>query len=112
MVNYTFDILGVAPIFTFFNYQQQVENDRGRSLAYVGSPACTLDGLIQATELIPEKPDWDWDAVVKTIVDFWLHHEANIQQWRQELDSLTDDGLLVGRVANTQILRRQFERLL
>ena len=34
VMNYTFDILGVTPIFTFFNYQQQVESDRHRSIRF------------------------------------------------------------------------------
>ena len=111
-MNYTFDILGVTPVFTFFNYQQEVENNPRRSMAYLGSPECTLDGLIQATELIPDKPDWDWDAVVKTMVNFWLHHESNIQTWRREMASFCEATLLVARVANTQILRQEFEALL
>jgi hypothetical protein len=112
VMHYTFDILGVTPVFTFFNYQQEVENNPRRSMAYLGSPECTLDGLIQATELIPDKPDWDWDAVVKTMVNFWLHHESNIQTWRREMASFSEATLLVARVANTQVLRQEFEALL
>ena len=81
-------------------------------MANLGSPECTLDGLIQATELIPDKPDWDWDAVVKTMVNFWLHHESNIHTWRREMASFSEATLLVARVANTQILRQEFEALL
>ncbi|MEB3174941.1 MAG: hypothetical protein VKN60_07130 [Cyanobacteriota bacterium] len=111
-MTYTFDILGVAPVFTFFNYQQDVEQRPERSLAYVASYDCTLDSLIKSTELILRRPDWDWDAVAQTMVNFWLRNPEPIQRWKQELDSLGKDNLLVGRVANVESLRQAFESLL
>ncbi|MFN5515214.1 MAG: hypothetical protein ACK5CA_10800 [Cyanobacteriota bacterium] len=110
---YTFDILGVTPVFTFFNYQQDVEQRPERSLAYVGSYDCTLDSLIKAMELIPRRPDWDWDEVTQTLINFWLRNAESIEVWKQELNSLgKKDNLLVGRVANVERLRQAFESLL
>lgn len=73
---------------------------------------CSLEGFIQATEMIPQKPDWDWDDVVKQIIDFWLGHEENIQQWKRELTTIGQESLIVARVANIDGLRRDFEFLI
>lgn len=108
---YTFEILGITPILTFFNYQQTIEQHPQRSTAYVGSYHCRLDALIQATQHIPHKPNWNWDRVVDVMVQFWLQNEDRVQQWRQELDSLNRDRLLVARVANTDLLRRELNQL-
>lgn len=110
-MSYTFDILGITPIFTFFNYQQEVEQNPRRGTTYLGSYQCTLEGFIQATDLIPQKPDWDWDNVVQSIVNFWLRHEETINQWKSELANTGNDNLLVARVSNIDILRREFESL-
>jgi hypothetical protein len=112
IMNYTFDILGVTSVCTFFQYQQDVEQNPERSRAYVASYSCTLDGLIQGTEAIIKRPNWNWDEVVQTMVNFWLRHESAIQQWKEELILLGEDNLLVGRVANVERLRQEFESLL
>jgi hypothetical protein len=111
-MSYSFDVLGITPIFTFFNYQQEVEQNPRRNTAYLGSYHCSLEGFIQATELIHQKPDWDWDDVVKRIIDFWLGHEENIQQWKRELTTIGQESLIVARVANIDGLRKDFEVLL
>ncbi|MEB3250496.1 MAG: hypothetical protein ACKN9E_13495 [Microcystaceae cyanobacterium] len=111
-MSYSFDVLGVTPIFTFFTYQQEIEQNPQRSIAYLGSHCCSLDGFIQATEQVLKKPDWDWDAVVQSMIDFWLRHESQVKQWKQELQYLGRDNLLVGRVANVEALRQEFETLL
>jgi hypothetical protein len=108
---YTFDILGVTPVLTFFNYQQQVEQDSQRSMAYVGSYHCTLDALIRATQEIPHKPEWDWDRVVNLMVQFWLENEARVQHWKHELQHIGRGSLLVARVANVDVLRGELEQL-
>jgi len=109
---YTFDIIGVATVLNFFYYQQQMETNPQRSKAYLGSYQCSLDSLIQSTELIPQKPNWDWDIVIETMVKFWLTHEESIQQWKHELETLGKENLLVARVANVRSLRSEFESLL
>ena len=111
-MSYNFEIIGVAPVLAFFNYQQQVANNRDRSKVYLGSYQCTLDGLIESTNLIPQKPLWDWDEVIETTISFWLQHEADIRHWKQELKQTSEDSLLVARVANLQVLRQELEQLL
>lgn len=108
-MNYTFEIVGVAPIWNFFTHQQRVELDPNRSRAYLGSYQCTLDSFIAATDTIHQKPDWDWDAVVNEMVAFWVNHGDDVSHWRYELTKATDDSLIVARVANFQALRQELE---
>ena len=110
-MSYNFEIIGVTPVLTFFNYQQQVENDPQRSKAYIGSYLCTLDAFINSMEMIPQKPQWNWDEVTKTMIDFWLSHEDVVRQWQQELETVQDDNLIIARVANLESLRQEFEYL-
>lgn len=110
-MNYSFDIIGVSPILSFFNYQQQVEQSPQRSRTYVGSYKCTLDGFIQSTETTLRKPDWDWDQVVESMVQFWLQHENDIQHWQETLESVHSESLVVGRIANFNAVRTELESL-
>lgn len=111
-MSYSFDIIGVAPVLTLFNYQQQVEQNPKGGKTYLGSHTCTLDSFIQSTQIIPYKPDWDWDEVVTTIINFWLNHEENIRYWKAELETVGQENLLVARVTNVNALRWEFESLL
>ncbi len=108
---YTFDIVGVTPIGKFVQFQHQFSRKRNRSKTYLGSYDCSLDGLIKATKMIPHKPDWDWDQVLAEIVNFWIQSEEPIQHWKQELAVVQEESLLVGRVANSDSLRHEFESL-
>jgi hypothetical protein len=110
-MNYSFDIVGVTPTLQFFNYQQKIEQTPKRSKAYLGSYCCTLDAFIEATNLVHHKPDWNWDEVVSSIVDFWLNQEDSIRHWKQELEQSGSDSLLVARVANLKSLRSELEHL-
>ena len=110
-MSYSFDIIGVTPVIQFFNHQQQVENTPKRSKAYVGSYLCTLDSFIEATACVHKKPDWDWDEVVSTIVNFWLNQADNVRHWKAELDSAERNSLIVGRIANLNSLRHEYEAL-
>lgn len=60
-MSYSFDIIGVAPVLDFFTHQQRMETTPRRSQALLGSPLCTLDAFISATEAVHRRPDWDWD---------------------------------------------------
>ncbi len=111
-MTYTFDIVGITPILTFFNYQEEVENSPSRAKTYLPSYECSLDGFIKSTEIIPNKPDWNWDEVVETMVKFWLENEPTIKQWKSQLLSVTNDSFLVARVANFNLLRREFETII
>lgn len=110
-MSYSFDIIGVSSVVQFFQYQQQVEQIRDRSKAYLGSYDCTLDSFINSTEMVLKKPDWDWDAAIGEIVNFWLRHEKRIKRWKLELNEMQGDNLIVGRVANIDCLRSEFESL-
>ncbi|MEO0541681.1 MAG: hypothetical protein AAFZ80_12580 [Cyanobacteria bacterium P01_A01_bin.105] len=110
-MKYNFDIIGVDSVWNFFQHQQKVEQSPVRSCAYVGSYECTLDGFIAATNLVHQKPDWDWDAVAAQIVNFWLSDNSSLSRWRQELAQAQETCLIVGRVANVPLLRNEFETL-
>ncbi|WP_008308857.1 hypothetical protein [Leptolyngbya sp. PCC 6406] len=110
-MSYTFEIVGISPLWNFFTHQQRVESTPHRSRAYLGSHHCTLDSFIAATDLIHEKPDWDWDAVVNDIVSFWVSHGEAINHWRAEFQRADEDSLIVGRVANFTTLREELETL-
>ena len=110
-MTYNFDIIGVSPVLQFFNHQQQAETTPRRSKAYLGSYICTLDAFIEATEAVHQKPDWDWDAIVNQIVQFWLTQEDQVRHWNQALAKAEDRSLIVGRVANVESLRGELESL-
>jgi hypothetical protein len=108
-MSYSFKIIGVSPLLAFFNYQQQMEQNPRRSKAHLGSYECTLDGFIQSTDLIPRKPDWDWDAVINAMVNFWLKQEDDINFWQQELQKSQKESIIVARVVNFEAMRQEFE---
>lgn len=110
-MSYNFDIIGVSPVIQFFNHQQRAESSPRRSKAYLGSYVCTLDAFIEATDIVHQKPDWDWDAIVDKIVEFWLTQEDKVRHWSQALATAEDSSLVVGRVANVESLRGEFETL-
>lgn len=108
---YTFDIVGVTPIAKFVQFQHQFAKTPTRSKTYLGSYDCSLDAVIKATKMIPHKPDWDWDEVLGEIVNFWLKSQDPILQWKQQLDAVKGESLLVARVANSEALRQELETL-
>ncbi len=111
-MSYSFDIVGVTPILTFFNYQQKVDNNPQRAKTYLPSYECSLDAFIKSTEIIPNKPDWNWDEVLEAMIKFWLHNENSVKQWKYQLESAKNDNLIVARVANFDILRHELEHLI
>jgi hypothetical protein len=50
--------------------------------------------------------------VVDSMVEFWLNHAEGIQKWKNELEILGKDNLIVARVANVAWLRYEFEELI
>jgi hypothetical protein len=110
-MSYNFDIVGVTPILSFFNYQQRHEQNPKRGKTYIGSYKCTLDAFIESTKIIHRQPNWNWDEVINTIINFWLKHEDKIQYWKQELTALGGDNIIVARVVNFDILRTELESL-
>ncbi|NJL44795.1 MAG: hypothetical protein HC922_01705 [Leptolyngbyaceae cyanobacterium SM2_3_12] len=109
-MSYNFDIIGVSPVLQFFNHQQQVETHPNRSQAYLGSYCCTLDAFIEATQLIHRRPNWDWDAIVNKMVEFWLSQEAEVRHWKDQFEAAQgDDNLIVARIINYDSLRYELE---
>jgi hypothetical protein len=111
-MNYNFEIIGITPVLTFFNYQQEVEVSPKRSKAYLASYQCTLDAFIKSTKMIPQKPEWNWDEVIVTMINFWLKQEDSIRHWQLELKNAGKENLIVARVANFDVLRTELQNLL
>lgn len=110
-MNYFFDIIGTTSVLTFFNYQQKLEQNKNRGKAYLGSHECSLDGFIESVDNIPKKPDWNWDDVVGSIVNFWLKNEDKVRYWQDNFTTAESDRLIIARVGKTEALRREFESL-
>ena len=110
-MSYAFDIIGISSVLQFFNHQQRSESNPRRSKAYLGSHICTLDSFIEAADMTPQKPDWDWNEVVAAMVQFWINQEAKVRYWKFELEQVGKDNLIVARVANYDSLRNEFEGL-
>ncbi|ACB50147.1 conserved hypothetical protein [Crocosphaera subtropica ATCC 51142] len=110
-MNYCFDIIGTTSLLTFFNYQQQLEQNQNRGKAYLGSHECSLDGFIESVENIPKKPDWNWDDVVGSIVNFWLKNEDKVRYWQNHCHTIDSDTVIVARVGKIEALRKEFESL-
>ncbi|GAB4536678.1 MAG: hypothetical protein Tsb0014_24690 [Pleurocapsa sp.] len=111
-MSYNFELLGITPILTFFNYQQEVEKNPRRSKVYLASHQCTLDAFIESTKIIPQKPEWNWDEVIQTTINFWLTNEDDIKHWKMQLETTAEESLLVARIANLDSLRHELEQLL
>lgn len=111
-MSYNFDIVGISTAWNFFRHQQKVEQSQDRGCAYVGSYECTLDGFMDATATVHQKPDWDWDAIAVAMINFWLASGEQASRWKQELARAEETSLVVGRIANYANLRSEFEHLI
>ena len=109
-MTYSFEIVGVTPVLSFFNYQQELEINPLRSKTYLGSYRCTLDSFIESTKVIPQKPLWNWEEVMTTMVNFWLQQEDKIRHWKIELERSQEQTLLIARIANLESLRIELEQ--
>lgn len=110
-MEYLFEIVGVAPVLTFFN-QQQASHDRRIGAEYLGAYQCTLDAFIESIETIPPRRNWQLDQVVDTVINFWLNNAEPIRHWKQRLEDADAQTILVARVADLNALRMEFESLL
>lgn len=109
-MSYNFDIIGISPVLQFFNHQQRLETHPNRSQAYLGSYSFTLDALIEATQSIHRRPNWDWDAIVGKMVEFWLSQEDDVRHWKSQFEAVQGgDNLIVARVINYDSLRHELE---
>lgn len=109
---YTFNIVGVSPILSFFNQQQDLlKKDLETGVEYVSSFECTLDALIYSVETVSAHHPWNLDEVVDTVVSFWVKNSDAISHWKDRLQDAGKDSLLVSRVADIDALKTEFELL-
>ena len=109
-MEYSFDIVGVSPILSFFNHQQQARQQPGAE--YLGAYQCTLDAFINSMEEVPLRRGWHLDRVVDSVIRFWLSNAEQINHWKRRLEDAGKENLLVARVADLDSLKLEFESLL
>jgi hypothetical protein len=112
-MKYSFDIVGVSPVWQFFNHQQQIPQQlEHQGVEYLGVHTCTLDVFLQSVEPVPVKLGWNLDQVVDSVVQFWVNNSESICYWKERLSDAGRDNLLVTRVADISALQAEFESLL
>jgi hypothetical protein len=111
-MGFAFEILGVSPVLEFFSYEQTLcQQQSAGSVAYVGSYQCTLDALLASVESIGPERSWDLDPVINAVVSFWLKNDQSIRYWKNQLETTTEQSILVSRIANLKTLQLDFEKL-
>ncbi len=111
-MKYSFEIVGVSPVLSFFNHQQEIQAHPHPGAEYLGTYQCTLDAFIESVESLPMRRGWHLDQVVDTVINFWLNNAEQIGHWKQRLRDAGTQNLLVARVADLDALRAEFESLL
>ncbi|MBE9008928.1 hypothetical protein IQ250_01705 [Pseudanabaenaceae cyanobacterium LEGE 13415] len=109
---YTFDIIGVSPILSFFNQQQNILEKQHTGVEYVSTFECTLDALIHSVETVSPQHHWHLDEVVGTVVNFWMRNSDLVHHWKDRLQDAGKESLLVSRIADIHSLKNEFELLL
>ena len=110
-MKYSFDIIGVAPVISFFD-QQYHRQSVSAGAEYLAAYQCTLDAFLASVEELPQRRNWNLDGLVDSVIQFWLHNEEAIDHWQQRLMDAGRENLLVARVADFEALRVEFEGLL
>jgi hypothetical protein len=110
-MEYSFEIVGVSPILTFFNHQQETQRQPHAGAEYLGAYQCTLDAFLKSVESVPLRRDWQLDRVVDTVINFWLSHAEQVRHWKRRLEDAGAQNILVARVADLHSLRMEFESL-
>ncbi|HEY9648202.1 MAG TPA: hypothetical protein V6C88_17630 [Chroococcidiopsis sp.] len=111
-MNYAFEIIGISPILSFFNFQADMQHQRtARGAEYFGTHHCTLDALLEGVQPLPPQRGWNLDQVVDTVINFWINNGEQVGQWRQRLADAGDATVLVARVADLSALKDEFEHL-
>ncbi|QSJ18919.1 hypothetical protein JYQ62_09280 [Nostoc sp. UHCC 0702] len=112
-MKYTFDIIGVSPVWQFFtNQQESLQKPQNQGVEYLGTQKCTLDALIETVEPVPAKWNWNTEQVIDTVVQFWMNNAETIRYWKARLSDAGNDNILVARVADITALQAEFESLL
>jgi hypothetical protein len=110
---YTFDIVGVASILSFFNQQQAQERKPEKTgVAYISSYECNLDALIKSVEGGTFAPDWVKDDLVQSVLNFWLENSDSVKYWKRRLQDAGEGTVVVARVADDRALRQELELML
>lgn len=109
-MEYSFELVGVSPVLSFFNHQQTMRQRTGAE--YLGAHACTLDAFIESVENMPVRRGWQLDRVVDSVISFWLNNAEPISHWKQRLRDAGAENLLVARVSDIDSLKAEFESLL
>ncbi|MGH1397261.1 MAG: hypothetical protein ACRAVC_24975 [Trichormus sp.] len=112
-MKYTFDLVGVSPIWQFFTHQQEsLEKSQPQAIEYLSTYKCTLDAFIECVEPVPIKWGWNTEQVIDTVVQFWLNNSETISYWKARLTDAGNDNILVARLADITALQAEFESLL
>lgn len=112
-MKYTFDIVGVSPIWQFFNHQQQtIHQPVSQGVEYLSTHKCTLDALLESVEPLPIKWGWNTEQVKETVVKFWVNNAESIRYWQARLLDAGNENILVARLAEIRSLQAEFESLL
>ena len=112
-MKYTFNIIGVSPIWQFFNHQQQtITQPSQQGIEYLSTHRCTLDALLERVEPLPVKWGWNNEQVRDTVVQFWLNNAESIRYWKVRLIDAGNESILVSRLADITSLQAEFESLL
>lgn len=111
-MNYSFNLVGVSPILSFFYQQQQLQERQTRGIEYVGNRQCKLDRFIESVETAASNQGWNCDRAVDAVIQFWMNNSESIQYWKTRLEDAGQENLLVARVADLPSLRTTFESLL
>jgi plasmid maintenance system antidote protein VapI len=110
---YTFEILGVSPILTFFNHQQKTLHYPAKTgVEYLACYRCSLDAVIESIEAVAPDRGWQLDTAVDAVMEFWLHNADRISYWKQRLSDAGRQNLLVSRLADFPSLQAEVESLL
>jgi hypothetical protein len=109
---FTFNIIGVAPILHFFNYQQdQANTSQKTGVAYLSSHQCSLDAVLRTIEHADFDPSWKPEDITQSVLNFWLSNLDSVTHWQQRLNDAGNETILVSRVAHTQALRNELEAI-
>jgi plasmid maintenance system antidote protein VapI len=112
-MKYTFELIGISPVLSFFNYQYERQFDNQQKRAqYLATHRCTLDAFLDSAKIVSPEQGWQLDRVVDTIINFWLNNADQVRHWRHRLEDAGKENLLVGRVADFEALKSEFEFLL
>ncbi|MDJ0557455.1 MAG: hypothetical protein QNJ68_24005 [Microcoleaceae cyanobacterium MO_207.B10] len=111
-MKYSFELLGISPILSFFNQQQKLQEQQNTTVEYLGNRKCTLDVFVDSVENVSAYRGWNVDKVVETVINFWMKNSDSIQYWNSRLKNTGEEYLLIARVGDINSLRNYFELLL